>query len=390
MRRVPRLTAGIKSPARIDCYLDLCRVWRPRPFVKAEVDWLKDRCGSVHFGRKRNGRFNLHRLIVGQPTRAARRWLAAQPGLQLSYVELALDWVFDSQREYDAAYALVDRCFYQKYHRVSHHVHHEKRTRYSGPRKLRHVVVLYDDLPSRNTGEVYTVHVEWRTRGADALRRIKIDSIADLIDFDHLDFWRTHLLLWEVDRDLLLQMFMNNANDNRRRDGAMLQGAWFSREQIARRLFGLYRDTQSIVDCLRRIVHVERAVIPLDVEHLLPLPNDVCEQSHHYEQAPRKPRGIPGGPICGKATIMPARNARERLKELILADAAVSDRELAQRLAAEGCALPDFVIAAVAADFRHTLRLLRCCRCLPPDFVIKQPRQGNTDRREQGPRVPDP
>lgn len=289
MRRVARPTTGIKSPARIDCYLDLCRVWRPRPFVKAEVGWLADRCGSARFGRKRNGRLNFHRLIVGQPTRAARRWLAAQPGLQLSYVELALDWVFDSQHECDAAYELVDRCFYKKYHRVSHHVHHEKRTRYSGHRKLPHVVALYDDLSSRITGELFTLHLEWRTRSARALRGIWIKSIADLIDFDHLAFWRERLLLREIDRELLLQMFMNKANGNRRQDGAVLQGGWFTREQTAHRLFGLYPTTQSIVDCLRRIVHVERAVIPLDVEHLLPLPNDVWSQSHHYEQFPRKP-----------------------------------------------------------------------------------------------------
>jgi hypothetical protein len=85
---------------------------------------------------------------------------------------------------------------------------------------------------------------------------------------------------------------------------------------------------------------------------------------------------------------MSADNARSRLKALILRDPGIPDAEIAAMLSSEGRALRDFVIAAVATDFRHTLRTLRNAGWLAPDFVIRQPRDGSTACENSGQECP--
>jgi hypothetical protein len=260
-------------PVGIEAYPHLLKILRRQPFRNAEIEWLRAHCDSITRGRRVHNpdRVDPRRLRIVRPDAVALRWLKKQQQLWLHYVELALDWTFSTEHERETAYELIDRCFYKQYHRLSHHVGYERRTRYTGPRKLPHVVTLYDDLHSRVTGEVYCVHLEWRTQGARALRRIGIYSIADLIDFRHYKFWHKRLLLWEIDRELVLQMYMNAVNGNRRRDGIEPYPGWFfTREQLAYRLFALLPTTQRVMDCLRKSIHVRRAVIPLDVARLLP------------------------------------------------------------------------------------------------------------------------
>jgi len=67
--------------------------------------------------------------------------------------------------------------------------------------------------------------------------------------------------------------------------------------------------------------------------------------------------------------------AHERVKEMILTDPAASNADLARHLAAEGYDGRPFIIAAIAAAFRDSCRVLRRFGLLPADFVIKRPRE---------------
>jgi hypothetical protein len=68
-------------------------------------------------------------------------------------------------------------------------------TAYTGQRKPgRHQhFAMYSDKASRITGETDTVHLEKRIQGLQLLRKIGIIDVPDMLDFDHVAFWRNTL-----------------------------------------------------------------------------------------------------------------------------------------------------------------------------------------------------
>ena len=68
-------------------------------------------------------------------------------------------------------------------------------TRYTGDRTAKNLLVIYNGRPSKETGEVECVHIEWRLKGRRALARAGINGLADLLRFDHRQFWSQRLLL---------------------------------------------------------------------------------------------------------------------------------------------------------------------------------------------------
>lgn len=64
-------------------------------------------------------------------------------------------------------------------------------------------LAVYGDRPSKVTGQLFNLHVEWRANGVGAVRAAGIERLRDLIGFDHRAFWQQRLRLFEVDRGRL-------------------------------------------------------------------------------------------------------------------------------------------------------------------------------------------
>jgi hypothetical protein len=66
------------------------------------------------------------------------------------------------------------------------------------------------------TGELYSLHIEWRVCGVAALRRMEINGIKDLIQFDHRAHWESRLRLRTFDFARLGRTYSNGLRKERK------------------------------------------------------------------------------------------------------------------------------------------------------------------------------
>ncbi len=156
------------APSGIEAYPDCIRMWLPEPLQQEQLRWLKSECGHVKCrnGHKRWDRDRLYQqsIQLGQPSHEALQSLSTVEGVQMNYLELALDWMFDDEYQRDDAFEFVCNHLVKRWH-GKQAVKFCKKTRYTGQRKVANKLVSYADQPSRTTGELYCVHNEWRCNG---------------------------------------------------------------------------------------------------------------------------------------------------------------------------------------------------------------------------------
>jgi hypothetical protein len=282
-------------PSGIEAYIDVVRVWLPRPLQQRELQWLKQQCGAVRWLTRskrwdRDRRYHVW-LQLCQPSEAALRFIADREH-QLNYTEVALDWMFDNEYERDRAREIANRNMVKKWH-GQQQVKFVNGTRYTGKRKVPNKLVTYADKPSRTTGELFCVHIEWRLNGVKALRRAGIDSVNDLLTFNHGQFWHKRLVLKRVNVEKYGTL--NNRHVSGR---GPKRGSWrkdcdgfvydYDRTTGARllRLLAIkdpewvngdgqepasFASTQRVIDHYRGQFNVNRCLEQLDVRHLLPI-----------------------------------------------------------------------------------------------------------------------
>jgi hypothetical protein len=155
-------------------------------------------------------------------------------------------------------------------------------TRYSSrKRNVRHNLVTYSDLACRKTGEVHCCHIEWRAKGASALKTICIHSPSDLLRFDHPAFWEKNLLLRDIDLRALGRQWLNRGEGisrNKPRLKPYGKGKVFDRDlqtgSMLFRLAGMYRERRSSV---QELVDDYRAILPDITRCLRPIPLDILK-----------------------------------------------------------------------------------------------------------------
>jgi len=196
--------------------------------------------------------------------------------------------MFDNEYERDQARDFVNHHHVKRWH-GEQEIKFCNRTRYTGKRGVPNKLVTYADQPSRTTGELYCVHIQWRSNGARALRRAGVYSVQDLLNVDPHQFWQERLLMKAVNRrELGKQYNMHVAGKGRRRgpwvsysgkfeyDHDLRTGGWLLRwlavekpewdgEQPA-----TYASTQQVIDAFGKRFNVNRCLEMLNVEHLLP------------------------------------------------------------------------------------------------------------------------
>ncbi len=152
--------------------------------------------------------------IVG-PNDAALEFLARRISGFVNYAEIALD--IDTPNEDDACELaqIFNYQFVQAWHGKKTTIHFHETT-YTGPYRPGIRFVWYHDQPSKITGAVHTFHLEGRYQGTAAVRRIGINRISDLIEFDHSQYWLKNMKLYEFDIARLGRLHANRNEGSKR------------------------------------------------------------------------------------------------------------------------------------------------------------------------------
>jgi hypothetical protein len=138
----------------------------------------------------------------------------------INYVEITLDYIFDAPAKAADAEEYLNRHLHRRHKGPKQKVwpvsSSRGRTRYDGPPYAPNLTVVYAEHHSRVTGELFCLHVERRINGVRAVRNAGIRSGGDLLDFDHHEFWRKKLVLYDgPDPKRLGRFFLNPPGENR-------------------------------------------------------------------------------------------------------------------------------------------------------------------------------
>jgi hypothetical protein len=272
--------ASIVRPESITAYFDRLQVWLERPLTRQQLQLLRKLCGGKLHSRAKRARFGrwghsyCQVLVLRRPSGLALELLRRHGGVMINMLECSLDWIFDEEESKDSACNLVGQLHVKKWRHSAHCVIHFGPTRYSGPRKAPNVFVLYADKGARNSREPHCVHLEWRMQRAETLRRAGIRSIDDLLHFDHRAFWKSRLLLYDIDRVKLGRAYHNHRLHSRRKtDWISMCGRYKYHNDLraGSTLLRALGSTQAIIDQAGRWFSVKQSLIPVDCSALLPL-----------------------------------------------------------------------------------------------------------------------
>ena len=228
--------------------------------------------------RKRWDRVGYQQYVdLKQPTDTALNYLHSIGNVLINYVEFALDWTFNYEDECDAAWTFIDRHIIKRWHRDSQGIRYVKRkvTRYTAGRHETANLVSYADKPSRITGELYCVHIEFRYTRQRTLQRIGISSAKDLLNYDHHRFWKQRLLLRAIDLDRFGRRYNRQVLHKGPRTGAWIRrrmdGSVYNQDRrTAGKIVRSYGSTQAVIDQYRKYMDVNGCLVDLDIGHLLP------------------------------------------------------------------------------------------------------------------------
>lgn len=217
--------------------IDVVRMWFDRK-PEISMDYLNSLCGKEageyhgNMGYIDSSTGNwidiypwTYKLEVFQPSTEALSYLADNQGnskILINYLELALDFITKDQTDASYLHNFFDVCRIKKWHgkQVTVKISEEKNkehcpsddknvciddqeistdnygsgTTYSGKRGVRVNNVTYSDRPSKATGSE-CCHLEVRLKRSEVCKREKLNTVEDLINLNHKDFWRKHLFL---------------------------------------------------------------------------------------------------------------------------------------------------------------------------------------------------
>jgi hypothetical protein len=310
----PALRKAEINPSDIYSYLDKVCVWLIQPLARLEHTRLQQRCHGLLHVRDKPAKFDwrfCQRLQLNQPTAAAIEILARRNDVHMNYVEVALDWVFDRPDDKDDAVTFLHRHVVKSHHRkqgIRFVVGEHGATRYSGPRRAPNVLADYSDRPSKETGEVDCLHLEWRIRGREALCRSGFVSVRDLLDIDHREFWARRLKMFDIEPAVLGRSYHNWWRKTRRRK------LWIIRYPLGNGRFLDYDmdnragdiilrglgSVQEVIDVYGRKFRLSPCLQPISVDHLLPASS---ADTQYYDHPPNSPRTSPTPCPSGRNTV---------------------------------------------------------------------------------------
>jgi hypothetical protein len=232
-------------PIAVYTYNDKIAFWIEREFNEDETAYIKSQCGPGGTDLDRpahKSRFDprlIRRVETRQPSPELFVFLASVEGTFLNQAEFTLDLIFDTEENRDHAFEFFNWHSVKRGHRGK--VRYYKKTRYTDRRWAPTNLVAYRPEFAKLTGEVFCLHVEWRVCGVAALRRMEIDGIKDLINFDHRALWQRRLRLCTFDFARLGRVYSNGLTKKRRQKTRTLT-ARKPRVYVTRRGFEYHTD----------------------------------------------------------------------------------------------------------------------------------------------------
>lgn len=278
VERATRLDGTAFYPVSIYTFVDKVTVCFKAPGYDV-VKWLQRRCKLHEWWAAGPDPYERCFSLL-QPTREVLAYLAKEQQVRVTGIELALDWTFDSEEERDRAYRIFCTYNIKKYCRGTE-IYYET-TRYTSRRRGRSNLVSYADKASKETGEVYCVHVEIRLRGRHTLEREGIN----VGNIDHHKFWRKHLKMSKIEDEEKLGRLLQK--QGRRKPLISVTKLSNGREfvynvdkRIGNMIMIAKKSTQAVIDyCRKKGIDIQHkgCVKAIDVEHLLPEKADVGDK----------------------------------------------------------------------------------------------------------------
>lgn len=265
------------QPTSIHAYIDRIRGWAQHPFSRTDRAYLQQQCSKLYAPPPRRRRWDRdgypQYLDLTAPTDAALQHLA---GATVNYTEFALDWVFNYEDERDAACTFTNQYLVKRWHRASQGIRFvEGVTRYTAGRHAYTNLVSYADKPSRITGELACLHIEFRARGQRSLQRLGIRCAQDLVNFDHYEFWKTRLLMRTIDEDRFGRLYNRHLLGKGPRydpwEQRVTGGLTYNYDsQTGYTMVRIFESTQALLDEFGKRLDMRSCLLDVNVEHLLP------------------------------------------------------------------------------------------------------------------------
>lgn len=194
---------------------DRLKVWFDRSEIPLQIGVLLPHCRAAEFklGEMPYGANWKSSLEIFQPTMECLKILRNAVGNDVrvlpEYAEIVIDVIPPPNQPLLAKQ--LERAFLAaavpKYHRrevvcVKGTWYFERRTD-TGKRRRPNVLTVYSDKPSKINnkaveGAVPCLHIEWRVSGSEAMQRIRLRALDDLIAFSPGQFWPQHVELYAM------------------------------------------------------------------------------------------------------------------------------------------------------------------------------------------------
>ena len=257
-------------------YVDSVAVWSPRILQDYERDTLESLCGSLFFPDNPKlmpfhpewqCRYTLH-----QPTPKALTYLHEITGgtYLINHVALALDYITQSLSDAELVHDFFVRHLVKR-GRGKQKTCGYKNTHYSSQEAwVNNNIAMYADKPPKITGGS-CCHLEWRSNKKDPVEKHGINSLLDLIDFDHHAFWKKNMRLRELN---IIKIGKVPSNNQRMRKTLMIsRGKLPPTNQFKRHAEILIRSCQrsNISYCIQDVLD---GIPFVDYRYLKKLPND--------------------------------------------------------------------------------------------------------------------
>jgi hypothetical protein len=262
----------VKPPSSIIPYFDRIPLWQCRPIDRATRKMLLKHCRELevidgYACWDRNWNFK-QRLDIKGPDEVALRWIAARRDGRINCLEVALDYIWDTEEWREACWEHFHRHLARRYHRllqgIQFHDGNPLHGRYDAPRGTPNLITIYRQDYCRITEQpCYVLHVEWRATGIKAVHAAGILRPRDLLTFNFRAFWKERLRFYTVDPERLGRMFLNRQSGTRRRRITPQDRA--EGEDALRP----YATMQELIDFYNP-GRIGRILTPLDVEPFLP------------------------------------------------------------------------------------------------------------------------
>lgn len=182
-------------------YIDSVSVWYTRNLEPHEIDTIESLCvGDPYMPWQQEPMpYNEHYCFthtLHQPTIETFEYIKsfAKTGYMINHVAIALDLITETITNRETVTEFLETHLIKLWPGKDK-LYRFKGTSYSSRKKWQaNKLVTYSELPSKVNG-LRTCHIEWRVSKADTVRGKGLSTFDEILEFDHVSFWRKHIQL---------------------------------------------------------------------------------------------------------------------------------------------------------------------------------------------------